>query len=196
MKSIKNVTSMIHKNAWMASVDIKDAYFTIPIHPVHQFLLRFLWHDTYQFNAMPNGYADVIRVFTKILKPPFALWRKLGHFSVVYVDYTYIEDERFLECMYNLEDTVALLQALGSIHTPDKSQLIPTQKMMFLGFLIDSTKMTLKLTEKSKRKYTLCNEVIKIKVQSVRKIAGLLGNIVASFEAVRLGPLYYKNIEI
>ena len=51
MKSIKNVTSMIHKNAWMASVDIKDAYFTISIHPVHQFLLRFLWHDTYQFNA-------------------------------------------------------------------------------------------------------------------------------------------------
>ena len=101
----------------MASVDIKDTYFTIPIHLVHQFLLRFLWHDTYQFTAMPKGYADVIRAFTKILKPPFALWRKLRQLSMMYVDYTYIEDESFLECMYNLENTVALLQALGSIHT-------------------------------------------------------------------------------
>ena len=31
MESIKNVTSMIHKDLWMASVDLKDAYFTIPI---------------------------------------------------------------------------------------------------------------------------------------------------------------------
>ena len=35
MESIKNVTSMIHKNAWMASVDLNDAYFAIPIHPDH-----------------------------------------------------------------------------------------------------------------------------------------------------------------
>ena len=185
MESIKNVTSMIHKNAWMASVDLKDAYFTIPIHPDHQALLRFLWYDTYQFTAMPNGYADAMRVFTKILKPPFALLRKFGHLSVVYVDDTYLQGENFLECMHNLEDRVALLQAFGFTIRPDKSQLIPTQKMTFLGFVIDSTKMTLKLTENKQNKiFTICEEVIKSKVQSIRKIASLLGNIVASFEAV------------
>ena len=98
MESVKNVTSMVHKNAWMASVDLKDAYFTTPIHPDHQALLRFLWYDTYQFTAMPNGYADAMCFFTKIIKPPFALLRKLGHLSVVYVDDTYLQGE----------DTVAL----------------------------------------------------------------------------------------
>ena len=54
MESIKNVTSVIHKNSWMPSVDLKDAHLTIPIHPDHQALLRFLWYDTYEFTAMPN----------------------------------------------------------------------------------------------------------------------------------------------
>ena len=68
--------------------------------------------------------------------------------------------------------------------------------MMFLGFVIDSTKMTLKLTENKQNKiFTLCN-VIKSKVQSIRKIASFLGNIVASFEAAPLGPLYYSNTEL
>ena len=78
MKSIKNVTSMIHKNSWMELVDLKDACFTISMYPDHQTLLRFLWYDTYQFISMPNGYTDTMRVFTKNLKPPFALFKSLG----------------------------------------------------------------------------------------------------------------------
>ena len=90
-----------------------------------------------------------------------------------------------------------MLQALGFTIYPDKSQLTPIQKMRFLGFVIDSTKMTLKLTQNEKNKiFTLCEEVIKSKVQSIRKIVSLLGNIVASFEAVPRSSLYYRNIEL
>ena len=196
MESIKNITSMMHKNVWMASEDLKGAYFTIPIHPDHQALLRFLWYDTYQFTAMPNRYADAMRVFTKILKPSFALLRKFGHLSMGYVDDPYLQGENFLECLHNLEDTVALLQALGFTIDPDKSQLIPTQKMTFLGFVIDSMEMTLKLTENKQNKiFTLREEVIKSKVQSIKKTASLLGNITTSFETVPWGPQYCRNVE-
>ena len=47
--------------------------------------------------------------------------------------------------MHNLENTVALLQAPGFNINPDKLQLIPTQNMTWLGLVIDSTKITLKL---------------------------------------------------
>ena len=87
-----------------------------------------------------------------------------------------------------------MLQALAFTIYPDKSQLIPTQ---FLGFVIDSTKVTLKLTQNKQNKiFTLCEEVMKSKVQSIRKIATLLGDIVTSFEAVLRGPLYYKDIKL
>ena len=55
-----------------------------------------------------------------------------------------------------------MLQALAFTIYPDKSQLIPTQ---FLGFVIDSTKVTLKLTQNKQNKiFTLCEEVMKSKV--------------------------------
>ena len=57
--------------------------------------------------------------------------------------------------------------------------------------------MTLKLTEiKQEEIFTLCEEVIKSKVYSIRKTATLLGNIVASFKAILLGPSHYRNIEL
>ena len=62
--------------------------------------------------------------------------------------------------MNNLDNAVALLQALVFTIHSDKSQLITTQKMTLLAFVIDST-MTLKLTEIELAKiFTLCEDVI------------------------------------
>lgn len=62
--------------------------------------------------------------------------------------------------MNNLDNAVALLQALVFTIHSDKSQLITTQKMTLLAFVIDST-MTLKLTEIELTKiFTLCEDVI------------------------------------
>lgn len=36
MKSLKHVISMIRPNCFMASVDLKDAYYSVPIHRDHQ----------------------------------------------------------------------------------------------------------------------------------------------------------------
>ena len=59
---------------------------------------------------MPNGYADAMRIFTKILKPPFSLLRKFGHQSVVYVGDTF----------QNTDVTIDLLQLLGFTIHPKK----------------------------------------------------------------------------
>ena len=64
--------------------------------------------------------------------------------SVLDVDDTYLQAESFLQCMHNLEDTVAVIQTLGFTIHLDKSQLIPTQKIRFLGFAIDFKKISLK----------------------------------------------------
>lgn len=62
--------------------------------------------------------------------------------------------------MNNLDNAVALLQALVFTIHSDKSQLITAQKMTLLAFVIDST-MTLKLTEIELAKiFTLCEDVI------------------------------------
>lgn len=95
--------------------------------------------------------------------------------------------------MLNLEDTVTLLQGPDFTIHPDKLQLVATQK---LTEKVESISRTLKLTQhKQKKTFTLRSKIIKSGVQSVKKIASFLGNTVASFEAVPLGPLYYRKFQ-
>ena len=88
---------------------------------------------------MPNGYCDAMRVFTKLLKPPFAALRENGHESVIFVDDSLLIVDTHEECYDNILAKLILLQDLGFVIHSDKSVLIPTQKLTFLGFVIDTT---------------------------------------------------------
>ena len=53
------------KGEWLVSIDLKDAYFDVPIHPKSQHLLRFhVDKQTYQFKALPFGLATAPLEFT------------------------------------------------------------------------------------------------------------------------------------
>ena len=197
MESIKNVLHMIKQDAWMASVDLKDAFYTVPIHSDHQKFLKFCTTEgLFKFVCMPNGYNDAMRVFTKILKPCFAFLRESGHLSVVYVDDSYLQGDTEEECHINILETVSLLQKLGFTIHVDKSVLQPTQTLTFLGFVINSQAMTLTLTEEKKDKIKkLATKIISNTGLDIRTLAKFLGNLVASFEAVPHGPLHYRFLE-
>ena len=80
----------------MASVDLKDAFFTIPIHSDYRKFFKFIYKIIpYEFNSIPNGYSDVMRVFTKDLKPAFSYLREIEYLSVVYIDDSYLQGETF-----------------------------------------------------------------------------------------------------
>ena len=50
----------------------------------------------YQFQVMPNGHLNAMRVFTKILKQAFSCLREQGHSSVIYVDDSLLARDTFL----------------------------------------------------------------------------------------------------
>ena len=138
MESIHNVIHMVQHNSWMVSADLKDAFYSIAVKMEHQKFLTFPWDLPYQYTAMSNGCADAMRIFTKILKPPFSLLRKLGHQSVVYVDDTFLIGSTFIECAQNIDATIDLLQFLGFTIHPKKSILTPTKSLEFLGYIINT----------------------------------------------------------
>ena len=94
--------------------------------------------NPFKFGAMPNGYVDAMRIFTKLLKPVFSTLREFGYESVIYVDDSLLQGETFEECMSNIIATLKALQELGFIIHPKKSVLVPTKKITFLGFKIDT----------------------------------------------------------
>ena len=119
-----------------------------------------------------------------------------GHTSVVYVDNVYIQASFYESCLKNVNDTIIMLRSLGfTIHTK-KSVLKPTQNLTYLGFIINSKDMTLKLTEEIKQKiHDVCTKHFEKSKPTIRLVAQIIGNILASLPAVILGPLFYRALE-
>ena len=196
MESINNVINLLQPNVYMASIDLKDAFYSVPIHKDHQKYLKLYFNNLLQFTCMPNGYGPAMRVFTKITKVPFSQLRGKGHSSVVYVDDSYLQGDTYDDCINNILDTLNLLRELGFVIHPDKSVLIPSQEITFLGFVISSKNMTLTLTAEKKIKIkALLSDCLTKQRVTLRKVAKIIGNIVASFPAVTYGRLHYRHLE-
>ena len=67
------------------------------------------------------------------------------------------------EYVSTIIDTFTLLESFGFVIHPDQSVFIPTQHIIFLGYLIDSNAMTIRLTG-----------------DKVEKLTSLIQNILAS----------------
>ena len=87
-----------------------------------------------------------------------------------------------------------MLRSLGFTIHPEKSVLKPTQNLIYLGFITYSKDMTLKLTEE-KKKNDLCPKLFKKSKLTIRFVAQVISNIVASFPAVPLAPLFYRALK-
>ena len=61
MESLQSAVQLIQKDYWMAVLDLKDAYYSVPINPQHRKYLRFEFKE---FTCLPNGLASAPRVFT------------------------------------------------------------------------------------------------------------------------------------
>lgn len=92
------------------------------------------------------GLASSPRVFTKLLKPVFSHLRRMGHISTVFIDDSCLQGRNYIECLENINATVQLMDSLGLTVNPNKSVLIPCQKIVFLGFILCSVSMLIRLT--------------------------------------------------
>jgi hypothetical protein len=64
----------------MASLDLKDANYSVSVNHSDRKYLRFVWQGVLcQFTCLPNGLSSCPRTFTKLLKPPLTALHKLGH---------------------------------------------------------------------------------------------------------------------
>ena len=87
MDTLQSALQLVTQGCNMASIDLKDVFFSIPIFPEHKKIPRFVWKkQLWQFDAMPNGLELAARKFTKVMKPVFATLRRKGHISTAFID--------------------------------------------------------------------------------------------------------------
>ncbi len=129
-------------------------------------------------------------------KTSFSSLRHKGYVSTIYIDDACLQGHTYDECHNNVLDTVLLLDKLGFTVHNKKSTLIPSQSITFVGFILNSTSMTVRLTEEKIDKILLlCQEVLRSKSVSLRLLAKLIGKLVASEPGVEFAQLHYKPLE-
>ena len=197
MDTIHTAAQLITKGSFLASVDLRDAYYSVPIHSDHRKYLRFIWHNQrYQFKALPNGLSTAPRLFTKILKPVFATLREAGHTVIGYLDDTIIIGQSKAKAEQAVIATTEILSELGFIVHDEKSVLEPTQVLQFLGFKLNTLEFTITVPDdKAQDVVQKCENLMNNTKPSIREVAQVIGKIVAAFPAAQYGPLYYRNLE-
>ena len=125
------------------SFDLRSAYHHTDICDKHRKFLSFKWTSShgvtkfYEFKVLPFGMCSAPYVFTKVLRQLVKYWRDCGHLSLMYLNDGLGGDMSF-ESTKSLSDTVWNDIVLSSF-TPnnDKSVWKPTQKLAFLGTVLD-----------------------------------------------------------
>ena len=197
MESLQSAIDAMRKNCFFGSVDLSEAFYSVPIRETDRKYFRF-WHrnQKYQFTSLIMGLTHSPWVFTKILKPVFAKLRSKGHISSAYIDDSCLQGSTYESCMWNIKDTVTLMDSLGLTVHPRKSVLVPTQQIIFLGFLLCSITMTVRLTpERCQDVIDLCKSILAQKRITIRLFSKLIGKLVATQQGVEYAPLFYKPLE-
>lgn len=69
METLSSILCLIHPNDYRTKINTKVAYYNIPILEQQQKLLKFIHKKfSYKCTALPNGYTEGPRKFTKALK--------------------------------------------------------------------------------------------------------------------------------
>ena len=160
-------------------------------------LLKFCFDGAlYKYACFPNGLASAPRIFTKLLKPAYAILRSMGHLNSGYIDDSYLQGDTSAECHKNVTNTITLFTKLGFQIHPEKSVFIPSQKLTFLGFVVDSNAMTVTLTEeKVLGILSVCASLLKTQMPTIRQVAEVIGILVSNFPGAQYRPLHYRHLE-
>lgn len=132
---LKPVTPKTH----FTKIDLKDAYYSIPIAVEHQQYLKFFHrNDLHQFTCLPNGYCCEPRKFTKSLKPSLSALRLDGVTIATYLDHYINVNHSSRECWENIKQITQRFQNFGfTVHPEPNPVLQPSQKIELLGFILN-----------------------------------------------------------
>ena len=144
MEGWMEVKETVFEGCFFARIDLKDAYLSVRIHEDSQPYLTFQWRgQLFCWSRLPFGLKSSPRVFTKLLKPVVAALRREGISLIVYLDDFLLVAASAAAVEAHAKRTCQLLESLGYTVNVEKSQLEATQRVVFLGYCIDSVSLKL-----------------------------------------------------
>ena len=107
MDTIQSCINLTEEDAFLASIDLKDAYYSIPVALSYRNCLKFRWDCAlYRYTCLPHGLACSRRYFMKIMKAVLSELRKRGNVLSGYLDDFFFVGSDLATCRRNVEDAL------------------------------------------------------------------------------------------
>ena len=134
-------------HAFMAKLDLKNAYQMVPIHAEDRHLLAVKWNGvTFVDGALPFGLRSAPKIFTAVADAlVWVLWCKGVERAIHCLDDFFLGPPGSEECAKYLKTALETSAELGVPVAPHKVEG-PASVITFLGIVIDSGMQQLRLT--------------------------------------------------
>ncbi|XP_073406146.1 uncharacterized protein [Dendrobates tinctorius] len=201
MESIRSTIKLLFPNCVMAGIDLKDAYYHLPIHNRFQKYLKVAVEvegriHHFQYAAMPFGLSTAPRIFTKVMAEVMAYLRQKDTLIVPYLDDFLVIGNSVKQCTERVTDAISSFQSLGWIINIQKSRLDPQSLQTFLGFQLDSLTQRCLLPQV---KIILTKQKIQAAIDkprvSLRGAMSLLGSLNSCTPAVRWAQYHVRTLQ-
>ena len=198
MESVKSVRKWIVRDSHMISLDLSDAYLSLAVARDRWRWLGFEFEDIeYFYCCLCFGLNAGPRLFTKVLKKVIQFFRStLLTWVTFYLDDLLAQNRDPLKLVWQGEAMILILHLLGFRVNFEKSDLVPSQRVTYLGFEFDSVEMTVSLPMAKVEKIgALVRKVVDAGSLSVKELQCLMGSLESTRPAVRVAPLHYRRTQ-
>ena len=215
MESMKTLPVVIEKNDYMFTVDLEDAYYSAQLTEESRNLfgaqleldeksLELLraagripegWAPgpdgkaSIRPRGLPMGFSNSCVIFTKLARVLTKKWRLQGIRLVAYMDDILFAAQSLTEAHRIRERVLADLIELGLAPSFKKTMGMPSRRVKFLGFIVDSELMRMYVTGERLDKLEAAATILKGLAESgkkakMREIASVAGKVISMAVAI------------
>ena len=193
-ENLHTVADIIDTNDFFVTFDLKNGYHHVPVAPEHQKCLGFAWEFTrgdttkmryFIFLVLAFGLATASYVFTKIMRPFIKKWRSEGTKSSIYIEDGFLAGRNYAGTKKIAEQAESDLKRAGLTLNTSKSKLTPTQRGVYLGFIIDTREMVfIAPPEKIEVLKNMIKEYTSRKIATPKELSRIAGRIISLAPAI------------
>ena len=201
-QTLDDAAKLIGRHFYIAKVDLRRAYRSVPVHPSNYKALGLKWqfkgHKQFSYlvdTRLPFGASSAPGIFHRLTQSVRRMMVKRGfHGIIVYLDDFLIIGQTYEECKRAFDTLCELLVALGFTISPSKV-VKPCQTLTFLGVEINTTNLSFSLP---KEKIKVLKEVLLSfcdkKRASKRQLQQLAGRLNWACKVVYGGRTFLRRI--
>ena len=182
----------------MASIDLREAYLQVPVHPESPCFLRFVAHGcAYQFKALCFSLSTAPQVFTRVMALVSTILHSLGSRMRRYLDDWLVQSSSREGFLRDLGVVLSLCRELGIVVNPEKSNFTPSQVVQYLGVVIDAqTFMASPSPDRVSRLWSTAGEFLRSAAPPASLWQSLLGMLSSLSHLVPEGRLQMRSLQI